>query len=113
MDAATSMKDKWKYDPTFKPRETWIHVAFTASGIKKFGLDLPPSHHAYELRKATPSDPLDPDQPNDDSFRIFLTDPNAVVDDNDPFNAGMKKRNTILGDIDNDDPENWVEPFNK
>ena len=33
--------------PTFKPRETWIHVAFTSSGIKKFGLELPPSHNAY------------------------------------------------------------------
>jgi Dyp-type peroxidase family len=110
IDAATRMKGKWKYDPTFKPRETWIHVAFTASGIKKFGLDLPPSHGAYELDEPDPSNP-DPDQPADGQ-QIFLKHPNAVVDDSDPFNAGMKKRNTTLGDIENDDPKNWSEPFN-
>ena len=25
----------------------------------------------------------------------------------------MKKRNTILGDIEKDDPKNWIEPFNR
>ena len=29
-----------------------------------------------------------------------------------PFNAGMKNRFTVLGDIEKDDPKNWVEPFN-
>jgi Dyp-type peroxidase family len=56
--------------------------------------------------------PYDPNDPIDQSDpEIFLSDGNAVVDENDPFNEGMIKRNTILGDIEKDDPKNWIEPF--
>ena len=93
-------------DPYFKPRDTWIHVAFSANGIKKFGLELPPSHNAYGFQK------FDPKKPDEDP-EISLQNPDVVVDENDPFNAGMAKRSTILEDTEKDDPSNWIEPFNR
>jgi hypothetical protein len=48
-----------------------------------------------------------------DSPEIFLKNGSAVIDDSDPFNVGMKKRTMILGDIEKDDPKNWIEPFNR
>lgn len=103
IDSAANMKKMWDHQPDFNPRETWIHVAFSAEGIKKFGLELPPSHGAYEF--GDPSKGEDPEE-------IFLKHPDAVVDDNDPFNKGMAGRNTLLGDTGDDAPGKWIEPFN-
>ena len=103
IDAAANMKKMWDHQPDFKPRETWIHVAFSVEGIKKFGLELPPSHNAYEF--GDPNFGGDPE-------KIFLKDPDVVIDDTDPFNKGMAGRNTQLGDTGDDAPTKWIEPFN-
>jgi len=106
IESSKKMNEKWNSgDPNFKPRETWFHVAFSANGIKKFGLELPPSHNAYGFQHLDPNDPKDPEP--------VLQDGSVVVDENDPFNAGMKKRASILGDKGTDDPSNWIEPFNQ
>jgi Dyp-type peroxidase family len=99
LDAAKKLDETWDREPNFKPRETWIHVAFSANGIVKFGLELPPSHGAYGF-----------DGNGED---IVLINGSAVVDDTDPFKKGMAGRKTELGDIQKDDPQNWIEPFNK
>ena len=97
LDAAAKIKKTWKHQPNFKPRETWIHVGFSANGIVKFGLELPPSHGAYGF---------------DQNGQIVLQNSSVVVDDTDPFKKGMAGRNIELGDIQKDDPKNWIEPFN-
>ena len=83
-----------------KPRETWIHVAFSAEGIKKFGLKLPPSTGAYGYD-------LDPIK---NEMVISLKNGAADAAD-DPFKVGMHKRNTKLGDTGEDAPEKWIKPF--
>jgi Dyp-type peroxidase family len=114
IESAKKMKERWEYEPNFKPRETWIHVAFTSFGIIKFGLELPPSHKAYGFKHLPEGGPTDPNEPTDkEDPEIFLEDAAAVVDNDDPFNAGMKNRSGLLGDTDKDDPANWIEPFNK
>jgi Dyp-type peroxidase family len=105
LNAEKEMKERQEFDSIYRPRETWMHVAFTANGIKKFGLELPPSHNAYSFKNLDPA--------NDEDPEIYLKDASAVVDQNDPFTAGMKNRSKILGDTEKDDPKNWTEPFNR
>jgi Dyp-type peroxidase family len=105
LNAAHELKRYQKTDRNFQPRETWIHVGFSAIGIKKFGLELPPSRKAYRFKNL--------DQASRKSPEIFLKNGSIKIDKRDPFNAGMKRRSSLLGDVGKDAPDNWVEPFNK
>jgi Dyp-type peroxidase family len=104
INAEKDMKRKQRKDARFKPRETWIHVALTANGVKKFGLELPPSHNAYAFKNLSPNSRKDP--------TIYLKNGSVVIDQNDPYNAGMRRRSQILADKGKDDPQRWIEPFN-
>jgi Dyp-type peroxidase family len=105
IDAEEEASQRGKYDSSLKRRETWMHVGFSANGIRKFKLELPPSHNAYAFKNLDPKKKEDPE--------IYLKNGSVAVDKNDPFNAGMKNRSKILGDTEKDAPENWVEPFNR
>jgi Dyp-type peroxidase family len=104
IDAEVRINQIRKYYSIATRRETWMHIGFSANGLRKFKLDLPPSHNAYAFKNLNPKKKAIP--------RIFLKNASVKVDQNDPFNVGMKNRSKILGDIEKDDPKNWIEPFN-
>ena len=104
IDAAINMKEREELlHQKFKPRETWIHVAFPASGLKKFGLKLPPSKDAYGYEETEIS-------PGKKEMVIKLINGQADAGD-DPFKVGMHHKKGKLGDVGNNDPSNWVKPF--
>jgi Dyp-type peroxidase family len=104
INADAAINEQRKYCDMVNRRDTWIHVSFSANGLRKFKLDLPPSHNAYAFKSLDPKKNEDP--------QIYLKDGSAAIDETDPFSSGMKNRSKILGDTEKDDPENWVEPFN-
>ena len=104
LDAAAQMKERWNKEPNFKPRETWIHAAFSSKGIVKFGLELPPSVGAYVYTDGTKPDGTTPE-------RVISLQNGSAADPNDPYKVGMHVRATDLGDTGNDGPDTWLKPF--
>lgn len=83
-------------DPLYYPQEVWLHVSLSKSGIMKLDRKIPPSMWAYTGNGA----------------KSKTIETYAEVEDRLPFTVGMKIRGqTHLGDIDDNAPANWVEPF--
>ena len=89
INASIDFKEKRKVNQFYNPNETWLHLSFSANGIKK-------------LRKKLPCSITNLD--------TFAKESNSYPFD-DPFEYGMKTRASLLGDHGESSPEKWIEPF--
>jgi Dyp-type peroxidase family len=108
--AAQDLQDKRNKDPNFIPSETFHHVSFTALGLKKFGKPLSPSKDVFDFKRKDDKDKkiIDPLIP---IIKPDVDPENIVIAPDDPFSLGMKARATDLGDLGNNAPDKWVQPF--